>query len=65
MAINEKSNDYEERDLNEVFFSHGDTVYLDGNGVPFDDMNKPQPLPRQKAFMQKEKENQVSNLLDL
>jgi len=62
--MKENSSGYDETDLNEVYFSYGDTVFLDGSGVPFDEMNKPQPTPRQRAFMREEKDKQISNLLD-
>ncbi|MBS3912287.1 MAG: hypothetical protein KGZ70_10790 [Hydrogenophaga sp.] len=64
VGMKENSSGYDETDLNEVYFSYGDTVFLDGSGVPFDEMNKPQPTPRQRAFMREEKDKQISNLLD-
>jgi len=57
-------NGFEEVDLDEVFFSYGDTVYLDGDGNPFDDMNKPQPTERQQNFARYEEENSSSDFLD-
>lgn len=60
----EELNGYHEADLDEVFFSYGDTVYLDGDGNPFDEMNKPQPTMRQQDFARYEEEKRTSDLLD-
>lgn len=61
-GITEISDGCEEVNLEEVDFSYGDTVFLDGDGNPFDDMNKPQPTERQKLFRQQDKEKIASNL---
>lgn len=55
--------DYKEVDLNEVYFSHGDTVYLDCNGEPFDEDHKPQPTLRQQQFSQQEIDRIGSSIL--
>lgn len=54
IGLRETEMGYEEADLNDVWFSYGDTVFLNGDGCPFDEMNKPQPTQRQKLFMQDE-----------
>jgi hypothetical protein len=55
---------YKEVDLADVYFSYGDTVFLDGDGNPLDDMNTPQPTARQRSFMQGEKDRMIAGILN-
>jgi hypothetical protein len=57
VALGDALNGDEPVNLDNVWFSFGDTVFLDGNGEPCDDMNRPQPLPRQQEFMLKKKQH--------
>lgn len=54
----------EKIELDEVFFSHGETVYLDGIGKPFDEMDMPQPTQRQRDFADYEESKRSSDLLE-
>ncbi len=48
-------NEVEPVDLNDVYFSYGDTTFLDGEGNPFDERHKPQPTEAQRNFMSSSK----------
>jgi len=60
----QSDNDEIEIDLSDVYFSHGDTVFLGGDGDPLDDMHKPQPTARQRRFMQDENDRMVASILN-